>query len=132
MLKKRFVFLLIGGVSFVTMAIIFLFIVYADNLSVNVNKTVTNEGLRLSIGTLKGSYEVENMTILEDGILQFAYQASVGEGELVLVLDRDGEVILEEDLSPSSSEQFEFLAEKGTYTITLQTEEAKDVTLHIQ
>jgi hypothetical protein len=61
---------------------------FGDNLAINAIKTTNNGEVKLSIGSLKGSYDVEtvNITKTSQGTIVIPYEASNDEGDLFLVV----------------------------------------------
>ena len=120
-------------VGLATVAIGVFAFVFGENVAINTNKTTINGEVKMTIGSLKGEQEVESFEINEatNGTVSIPYKASVGEGELVLEVERSDETVWEEKLSSNNSGVIEFEGTKGTYHITLHTEEAKDITLNV-
>ncbi len=106
---------------------------FGDNIAINASKTTINGEVNLSIGSLKGYHEVETFEINEipKGTITIPYEASVEEGEYIIYVEHSGETIWEDKISSSKSGVIKFEGEKGTYDISVYTEEAKKIKLNI-
>ncbi|WP_205165520.1 hypothetical protein [Alteribacter salitolerans] len=105
---------------------------FADNVSVNATRTATSEGYQLSVGSLKGNYQVADFDVSTEGVVVIPYQASVGEGSMTLYVERGGRIIWEKTILSSWGGNIEFHGEPGTYDIKVKTEEAKDVNVKLK
>lgn len=126
-------FLMIGTLSFGTLIIAFTLIMFffADNMAMNASKSVSGNTLNLSIGSLKGSYHIEDLEVFEDGLVVLSYDATVEEGEFSLLVKRTGEIEWEETVSSTHNGTIEFMAEKGVYKLSLFTNHAKQINVTI-
>jgi hypothetical protein len=127
--------LTISGIALIlsTVGIFATAFLFGDNLAINAITTTNNGEVKLSIGSLKGSYEVETINITEtsQGTIVIPYEASNVEGELFLVVKHSNEIIWDRLVSPSSVGVIEFEGEKGDYEISVYTEESKNVKVNI-
>lgn len=104
---------------------------FADNKAINTSKTTINGDVRLSIGSLKGSHNVESFEIAENGTVSVPYKASVGDGEFLMYVKDSEKTVWKDEITSFKNGVIEFQAEKGTYDINIYTEEAKKIKLNI-
>lgn len=128
--SKKWIWLAGGIVVFIAgfAGAMFLF---ADNVAINASKSMSNGNVEVSIGTLKGSYEVAEYDVTSGGILSIPYEAAVAEGIVSLTVEKGNEVLWKENIPASGEGNIEFQAEPGTYDIIIVTEEAKDVFIEL-
>ncbi len=128
--KNRF-FIIFGIVIMVSIfTTIFLL---SENVAVNTSKNTKDGNVQLSIGSLKGEYDVKTLTLDQEpeGKVAIPYEATVEEGTLVLTVDDSDGIVWEKEVSPSTVGSIEFEGSKGTYNISIYTEEAKNVKLNL-
>ncbi|RFU68667.1 hypothetical protein [Bacillus sp. V59.32b] len=85
-------------VGVITVAMLF-----GENVVMNANKKITNGNLHLSIGSLKGHYEVEAFETSDDGIVSIPYEATIGDGDVSLAIKRSDDMVWEKTVSPSDT-----------------------------
>ncbi|MED1602074.1 hypothetical protein [Alkalihalophilus marmarensis] len=136
-LKKKWIMI---GSAFVILMITFpiLVFMFSDNVVMNVSNTNVNGEIELSIGSVKGTYEVEAFQIeafqLEESINDVAllpYEAFVREGSFLLFLEHNGEMIWSEEVSGNHSGEMAIELREGTYRIKLESEEAKGIVINL-
>lgn len=130
-LGKRGIFLFAGIVGGITIIFVSAMLLFADNLTINASKTEVNGHVMVSIGSLKGSYTVDHVKIIQEGVAGIPYRTSVGAGDLFLVVDQGDDVVWEEKVSPQAEGMIQFYAEEGRYLIRLDTEHAEDINLEV-
>ncbi|MCY7979946.1 hypothetical protein [Bacillus inaquosorum] len=101
------------------------------NSALMVSKTEINDDVQLSIGTLRGEYEVSDFTVSESGGISIPYEAKVKDGKYMLVVKKSDEEVWRQEVMASEQGSIEFTGDKGHYKICIQTEEAKDVSVHL-
>ncbi|SFP64369.1 hypothetical protein [Salibacterium halotolerans] len=123
-----FTFLLAIGVT----AILYF---YADNVTVNASKRMTNGAVTVSIGTLRGNYNVTEVGTTErGGTLFIPYTASVGEGTITLSAETEDQVLWEQEISDSrdGTMQIQGFITDGSFDIQVAAEEASDVSVELR
>ena len=132
-LSKRTLIISIIAITLSTLGIFAAAFLFGDNLAINAIKTTNNGEVKLSIGSLKGSYDIETINIMEtsQGTIVIPYEASNDEGDLFLIVKHSNEIIWNNVVSPSSEGVIEIEREKGDYEISVYTEESKNVKVNI-
>ena len=105
-----------------------------DNVTTNTKKTEVNGKLNLSIGTLKGTYEVTDFHITQSGLMEFPVKASVDEGEYDFLIQKGDEVVLSQTINDYFESVASIDVEEGEeYTIVLKskTEKAKGIKIEV-
>lgn len=102
-----------------------------DNIAINTSKTTINGDVKLSIGSLKGFYNVETIELSEKmkETISIPFEASVEAGKLDIYVEHDGETVWEQAIVSSQNGLIEFEGKEGTYDINIYTEEAKKIKL---
>ncbi|WP_088103914.1 hypothetical protein [Halalkalibacter urbisdiaboli] len=113
--------------GFVIICFVGLMVFLSDNVAINANKSISNGNVQLSIDKLKGNYQVAEFDVNGEGMISLPYKASVSEGDIVIFVERESEVLWEESISTSGQGNIQFHSEVGTYDIQVVTEEANDV-----
>jgi len=132
--KKVLVIFSIGiGISVILSAVIMFVALNGENLAINTNKVTTNNKVELSIGKLKGLYEVTSFDITSSGVMRIPYEVSCEEGSFSIIVksSTSNEVVWEDIVTNNHSGTIEILGEEDTYTVYLQTKEAKKISLTI-
>lgn len=128
---KRGIFLLAGVIGVITIIFVGAMMLFADNLAINASKTEVNGHVIVSIGSLKGSYLVDDVRVIEEGMVGIPYRAIVEEGDLLLVVESGGDVVWEDKVSPQTEGMIQFYGGEGRYQIRLYTEHAEDINLEV-
>ncbi|MFD2706744.1 hypothetical protein [Salibacterium lacus] len=108
---------------------------YADNVTVNANKRMTNGTVTVSIGTLRGNYGVTEVGTTEGGgTLFIPYTASVGEGTITLSAETEDQVLWEQEISDSrdGTMQIQGFITDGSFDIQVAAEEASGVSVELR
>jgi hypothetical protein len=106
-------------------------VVSSHNVSTFTSKSNVNGNVKLTIGTLKGTYKVHEYTIKTTGKVSIPYESTVGSGTVTLQVVNMNLVQWEKVISPSSSGLIEFNGVNGSYSIQLVTEEAKKISVKL-
>ncbi|MDE5413361.1 hypothetical protein [Alkalihalobacterium chitinilyticum] len=130
-LRKRGIFLFAGVIGVISIIFVGAVMLFADNLAINASKTEVNGHVIVSIGSLKGSYLVDDVRVIEEGMVGIPYRASIGEGDILLVVERGGDVVWEDKVSPQTEGMIQFYGGEGRYQIRLYTEHAEDINLEV-
>ncbi|WP_026690905.1 hypothetical protein [Alteribacter aurantiacus] len=130
-MTKKGIVMITGAFVVFTFGVIGATFLFAENLAVNVSKTVYQGNLEVSIGSLKGEYLVDDPSIIQEGAVVIPYQASVGDGSFTLVVERADEIVWEEDIIGASEGFIEFVGEESSYDIRIYTEQAKEVLVNL-
>ncbi|WP_216827540.1 hypothetical protein [Alkalihalobacterium elongatum] len=128
---KRSIFLLAGLFIIITIIFVGSTLLLADNLAINASKTQVNGNVLVSIGSLKGSYSIDEVRIIEEGMVGIPYRTNVGEGDLLLTVQHVGEIMWEKQVSPHDEGMIQFYGEEGRYSINLYTEKAEDIVVEV-
>jgi hypothetical protein len=120
-----------GGIAVLMAGFAGFIFLFADNVTINASKTVADGKVEVSIGTLKGNYEVAEYQVSSGGILSIPYEATIAEGTALLQVEKEGEIFWDEIIPASGAGTIDFLAEAGVYDIMIVAEEAKDVYIEI-
>ncbi|WP_226669742.1 hypothetical protein [Metabacillus litoralis] len=133
-LKKKLKWPLIIGSVFVlfTTLVITLFL-FGNQVAVNVNKTTVNGDIELSIGSLKGDYQIETFELSEpqEETIVIPFQLNVEEGEVTLYIKHQNETVWEKTYVSSEEETIEFIGVKGVYEVGFTTESASNIQLNL-
>lgn len=136
-INKKRLFIVAGVFGFIMICLVVVTVVltflFSDNLNlaVNASKTIENGNIELSIGKLKGNYELADFEVYGAGLILIPYQATVGEGTISLLVKKDSEIFWEESISVSGQGNIEFQSDVGMYDIEISTEEASDIRVEI-
>ncbi len=132
-LSKRTLIISCIAIILSTVAIFAVALLFGDNIAINAVKTTNNGEVELSIGSLKGSYDIDtvNITKTSQEKILIPYEASNDEGDLFLVVKQSNETIWNNVVSPSSVGVIELEGEKGDYEISVYSEESKNVKVNI-
>ncbi len=129
--KKRTIFILIGiiGLIFTVITLPSFFSEEWENIVVNQNKVVTNGEVEWSAQSLKGDYNIESFDIVNESqaTIKIPFKANAKEGELILSVEQDGEMVWEDEINGVNDGIIEFKGEIGTYDIMVYTTEAKKI-----
>ncbi|CAN7677507.1 hypothetical protein [Paenibacillus sp. LjRoot56] len=106
-------------------------VVTSHNVSTFTSKSNVNGNVKLTIGSLKGTYAVENFTIKTAEKVSIPYESTVGSGTVTLQVVNKNLVQWEKIISPANSGLIEFDGEKGSYSVQLVTEEAKKISVKL-
>jgi hypothetical protein len=106
-------------------------VVSSHNVSTFTSKSNVNGNVKLTIGTLKGTYKVHEYTIKTDGKVSIPYESTVGSGTVTLQVMNKNLVQWEKVISPANSGLIEFDGVKGSYSVQLVTEEAKKISVKL-
>lgn len=101
------------------------------NVSTFTSKSNVNGNIKVSIGTLKGTYEIENFNIKTAGKISIPYEFTVETGTVTLQVIKSNMVMWEKVISPSTTGLIELEGVKGKYSISLLTEEAKKINMKL-
>ncbi|OAS16394.1 hypothetical protein [Paenibacillus oryzisoli] len=104
----------------------------SHNVSTFTSKSNVNGNIKLTIGTLKGTYVVHDFNIKTDGEIGIPYESTVETGTVTLRVMKSNLVQWEKVISPSSTGLIEFDGVKGSYSIQLATDEAKKISVKLQ
>ncbi|WP_368505838.1 hypothetical protein AB3N04_09745 [Alkalihalophilus sp. As8PL] len=127
--KKKWVVIGSAFAVFMMMVPILLFL-FSNNVVTNVSQTNVNGQVELSIGSLRGLYEVESFNLegATNDLVTLPYVASVKEGSFVLFVERnDGETVWSEEVFADHSGEMVIEQKEGTYRIKIEAEEAKGI-----
>ncbi|WEG17265.1 hypothetical protein PQ478_01765 [Alkalihalophilus pseudofirmus] len=131
-LKKKWIMI---GSAFVILMITFpiLVFIFSDNVVTNVSNTNVNGEIELSIGSVKGIYEIEAFQLEEsiNDVALLPYEAFVREGSFLLFLEHNGEMIWSEEVSGNHSGEMAIELREGTYRIKLESKEAKGIVINL-
>ncbi|UTR14044.1 hypothetical protein MM221_15730 [Salipaludibacillus sp. LMS25] len=129
--KRKTWFIMGGGFIVIFGGIIVSLLLFADNVTYNYSKAVVNGQLEVTIGTLKGSTEIEDIQVYQSSLVSIPFEGAVSEGTADLIVkDEDDVIMWEADLASSQENEITFQAQADTmYVILLQTEEAKELHL---
>lgn len=123
------------GSAFVILMITFpiLVFIFSDNVVTNVSNTNVNGEIELSIGSVKGIYEIEAFQLEEsiNDVALLPYEAFVREGSFLLFLEHNGEMIWSEEVSGNHSGEMAIELREGTYRIKLESKEAKGIVINL-
>lgn len=106
-------------------------LLFGDNVSIGTSKSVINGEVKLSIGSLKGYYDVESFDVTEKRTVSIPFKASVGEGNFYMFVEDSKDTVWEEQITDAKNGAIEFLGERGTYNIGIYTDEAKKIKLKL-
>ncbi|SFE73281.1 hypothetical protein SAMN05216378_3876 [Paenibacillus catalpae] len=131
--KSKYRFFIFLGLFIITVVAVNVLSKYADVSSVSVSsvKTETNGKLSLKIGSLKGTYRVDDFSISEAGPVSISYEASSEEGTFTIKVSRSDETLWEKNVSSPETGAIEFDGVKGHYEITVETESAKRLVIKL-
>ncbi|WP_078427246.1 hypothetical protein [Alkalihalobacterium alkalinitrilicum] len=130
-MNKRNIFLVSGGVGLIIVVFIGASLLFSDNLVINASKSIVNGNVQVSIGSLKGSYSVDEVRIIEEGMVVIPYRTTIDEGDVLLIVEHGDKVLWKKEVSPFSQGLIEFYGEKERYNIQLYTEKAKGINVEI-
>ncbi|NIK69672.1 MULTISPECIES: hypothetical protein [unclassified Paenibacillus] len=131
--KLRFRFLIFLALFIVTVVVINVVSKYADQTSFAVStvKTEINGKLSLKIGSLKGTYTVDDFSVADAGPVNIPYEASSEEGTFILKVSHDNETVWEKTVTSPENGSIEYKAIKERYKITVETESAKKLVVKL-
>ncbi|TES53627.1 hypothetical protein E2L07_12545 [Halalkalibacterium halodurans] len=101
---------------------------HGDQVVINSKSSNINGHVQISIGTLRGTFEVNSMSVPDGERISLPYEMAVDEGTLTLYVERAGNVVWEEEIDSEKSGAIE-LDQAGTYTIYIHTDEGKGIML---
>ncbi|MBU9711470.1 hypothetical protein [Evansella tamaricis] len=120
-----------GLFSFIVICFVGIMLFFSDNVAINATKSTSNGKVQLSIDKLKGTYQVAEFDVMEEGIILIPYQATVGEGTISLLVEKESEILWEESISLSEQGSIQFRSEIGTYEIHVFAEEASHIFVEV-
>ncbi|MCR6109989.1 hypothetical protein HXA35_06490 [Bacillus sp. A301a_S52] len=131
--KRKTWFILSAGLIIIVGGMIISLFLFGDNVTYNYSKTTVNGQLKVTIGTLKGSTDIEDIHVNQSGMVSIPFEGDVNEGSADLIVKDENDVTMwETDLSSSQENEITFLAQANSdYVILLQTNEAKGLHLTI-
>lgn len=105
-----------------------------DNTAIKTTKVQKNGETTLSIGSLKGYYDVQSIKT-EKGNVEIPFEAAVEEGTILLQITKDDKVIYEEEVTSQKEGLLSFEAPKsGSYDLIVRVkgekEKAKGIQIH--
>ncbi|MGY4690953.1 hypothetical protein [Salibacterium sp. K-3] len=125
-MHRYLLFILIIGVT------AFLY-VNADNVTVNAKRQIANGTVTVSIGSLRGSYDVTETGTTGEGMIFIPYTASVGEGTITLSAETEEQVLWEQEISESRNGTIQIQGSNvdDTFDIQVTAEKANDVSIKL-
>ncbi|WP_201007026.1 hypothetical protein [Paenibacillus glycanilyticus] len=131
--KSKFRFWILLALFIMTVVVINVASKYADgtNVAVSTVKTEINGKLSLKIGSLKGTYKVDDFSVAEAGSVSIPYEASSEEGTFILKVSHDDETVWEKTVASKETGSIDFEAVQERYQITVETESAKKLVIKL-
>ncbi|MCM3630829.1 hypothetical protein M3194_26185 [Paenibacillus glycanilyticus] len=131
--RSRYRFFIYLALFIITVVVINVVSKYADvsNVAVSTVKTEMNGKLSLKIGSLKGSYDVDDFSVSDAGPISIPFEASTEEGTFTIKVSSNDEIVWEKTVSEPATGAIAFDGVKGHYEITVETESAKKLVLKL-
>jgi hypothetical protein len=102
------------------------------NIVFNSRRTDINGEIHLTVGSLKGYYDVEQFTVTKPEKISIPYDASAQLGEIaLLVIDSNQTIVWAENITQSGKGIIEYNAKAGDYIIKVSTKEAKKIEIKL-
>lgn len=129
---KFFSMMIIGSVL-LTVSLILITFFTSDSTASHIKTKTTEEELEVSIGELKGYYDIGSFDIesTENTQVQVPYRVTYNEGPVYLMVEKDGTKVWEKKLSPLEKGTINLPSEKGIYDIIIFSEKAKSIKVRL-
>lgn len=129
-------FIVLGIVGVVIAGGIWTMLLFSEDSSVamNIKHESTEDYTRVAIGSLKGEYEVLTFEIKKgsNGILSIPYHSTIGDGNVVVEVRLEEQVVFQKQLLSKEKGHIELKAQPGRYQINLVIEEAKKIMFYLE
>jgi hypothetical protein len=130
--KRIFIFVIAFLIGFILIVTVLIFFSKDANVVFNSQITNNNGDIHLTVGSLKGSYSVEQFTISQAEKVSIPYEASAQQGGItLLVKDSSQTIVWAKIIHLSDKGNIEFNAEAEDYVIEVSTTEAKKIEIKL-
>jgi hypothetical protein len=130
--KQIFIFAMAFIVGCILIVTVLSFFSKDANVVFNSRKTNINGDIHLTVGSLKGSYTIEQFSIGQSEKVSIPYEASTQQGGItLLVKDSSQTIVWVRNILLADKGNIEFIAEAENYVIEVSTTEAKKIEIKL-